>query len=79
MAGTFTLSHSTQVSYATGSIMYFAQGIPQGLPGIAIPTWLASQGVAVDTMSIDRTPAREQGRLNAFWRGGRLGCNRDRL
>ena len=26
-------------------MMYFAQGIPQGLLGIAIPAWLASQGV----------------------------------
>ena len=25
--------------------MYFAQGIPHGLLGIAIPAWLASQGV----------------------------------
>jgi PAT family beta-lactamase induction signal transducer AmpG len=25
--------------------MYFAQGIPQGLLGIAIPAWLASQGI----------------------------------
>jgi hypothetical protein len=25
--------------------MYFAQGIPQGLLSIAIPVWLASQGV----------------------------------
>ena len=25
--------------------MYFAQGIPQGLLAIAIPVWLASQGV----------------------------------
>ncbi len=26
--------------------MYFAQGIPQGLLAIAIPAWLASQGVS---------------------------------
>ena len=32
--------------YATGSMMYFAQGIPQGLLSIAIPAWLASQGVS---------------------------------
>ena len=51
--------------------MYFAQGIPQGLLAIAIPVWLASQGVAVDGMSIDLTPVREQGRLNAFMSFGK--------
>ncbi len=33
----FTVSSSSRVRYATGSIMYFSQGIPQGLLGIAIP------------------------------------------
>ena len=46
MAFQFTLAGSTRVRYATGSIMYFAQGIPQGLLSIAIPVWLASQGVS---------------------------------
>ena len=45
MAGTFTLASSERVRFATGSIMYFAQGIPQGLLAISIPVWLASQGV----------------------------------
>ena len=45
MAVSFTLASSERVRYATGSIMYFAQGIPQGLLAIAIPVWLASQGV----------------------------------
>ena len=31
--------------YAAGSSMYFAQGIPFGLMNIALPAWLASQGV----------------------------------
>ena len=31
--------------YAAGSAMYFAQGIPYGLMSIAVPAWLASQGV----------------------------------
>lgn len=43
---TFTLSGSPRVRYMTGSMMYFAQGIPQGLLSIAIPVWLASQGVS---------------------------------
>ncbi len=45
MAGSFTLADNARVRYATGSLMYFAQGIPQGLLAIAIPVWLASQGV----------------------------------
>jgi PAT family beta-lactamase induction signal transducer AmpG len=45
MALSFTLADNTRVRYATGAIMYFAQGIPQGLLAIAIPVWLASQGV----------------------------------
>ncbi len=45
MAGSFILANNARIRYATGSIMYFAQGIPQGLLAIAIPVWLASQGV----------------------------------
>jgi len=45
MTGSFTLADNARVRYATGSFMYFAQGIPQGLLAIAIPVWLASQGV----------------------------------
>ncbi len=46
MAVSFTLADNARVRYATGSIMYFAQGIPMGLLSIAIPVWLASQGVS---------------------------------
>ncbi|RLA33996.1 MAG: hypothetical protein DRR11_04150 [Gammaproteobacteria bacterium] len=46
MPAAFTLSNSPRVRYATGAIMYFAQGIPQGLLAIALPAWLASQGVS---------------------------------
>jgi len=45
VVGTFTLSDSPRVRYATGSIMYFSQGIHKGLLAIAMPAWLASQGV----------------------------------
>ena len=45
MAGSLNLAHSARARYTTGAIMYFAQGIPQGLLAIAIPVWLASQGV----------------------------------
>ncbi len=46
MAASFILANSPRVRFATGAIMYFAQGIPQGLLAIAIPAWLASQGVS---------------------------------
>jgi PAT family beta-lactamase induction signal transducer AmpG len=45
MAVSFALANNARVRYAAGSLMYFAQGIPQGLLAIAIPVWLASQGV----------------------------------
>jgi len=45
MSASFVLSDSPRVRYATGMMMYFAQGIPMGLLGIAIPVWLASQGI----------------------------------
>lgn len=118
MTATFILENNSRVRYATGAMMYFAQGIPAGLLSIAIPAWLASQGVgaaeiasylavivlpwvfklvenpaeqigllmmvgvfinsfaatqdvAVDGMSIDLTPTREHGRLNAFMSFGK--------
>ena len=46
MTTTLTLLDSPRVRYLTGAMMYFAQGIPQGLLGIAIPAWLVSQGVS---------------------------------
>ncbi|MFT5520241.1 MAG: PAT family beta-lactamase induction signal transducer AmpG, partial [Enterobacterales bacterium] len=46
MITTFTLIDSPRVRYITGAMMYFAQGIPAGLLSIAIPTWMASQGVS---------------------------------
>jgi len=46
MNKTFTLIDSPRVRYLSGAMMYFAQGIPQGLLGIAVPAWLASQGVS---------------------------------
>jgi PAT family beta-lactamase induction signal transducer AmpG len=40
------LADSTRLRYATGAIMYFAQGVPHGLLSIAIPVWLVGQGVS---------------------------------
>jgi len=45
MATTFVLANHARIRFATGAMMYFAQGIPQGLLAIAIPAWLASLGV----------------------------------
>jgi len=46
MAANLVLANSPRLRYATGAMMYFAQGIPYGLLGITIPAWLASQGVS---------------------------------
>ena len=46
MKTTHTLLESPRLRYLTGAMMYFAQGIPQGLLSIAIPAWLVSQGVS---------------------------------
>lgn len=45
MAIKLILADSSRVRYATGAVMYFAQGIPYGLMNIAIPAWLASLGI----------------------------------
>ncbi len=47
----FLLSNSARLRYATGAMMYFAQGIPQGLLHIAMPAWLASQGVSAGNIA----------------------------
>jgi len=41
----WVLAESSRMRYVAGSSMYFAQGIPYGLMNIAVPAWLASQGV----------------------------------
>ena len=38
------LSVSARARFGTGTLMYFAQGIPTGLLAVAMPAWLASQG-----------------------------------
>ncbi len=42
----FVLAEQPRLRFVVGAGMYFAQGIPQGLLGIAIPAWLASKGVS---------------------------------
>jgi MFS transporter, PAT family, beta-lactamase induction signal transducer AmpG len=51
VSSTLILTKSPVVRYALGSLMYFAQGIPQGLLGIAIPAWLASEGAGAAAIS----------------------------
>lgn len=51
MKTSFTLIDSPRVRYITGAMMYFAQGIPRGLLGIAVPAWLASQGVSASDIA----------------------------
>ncbi|MCJ7592503.1 MAG: MFS transporter, partial [Woeseiaceae bacterium] len=46
MTAKLILENSSRMRFATGAMMYFAQGIPSGLLSIAIPAWLASQGVS---------------------------------
>jgi PAT family beta-lactamase induction signal transducer AmpG len=40
------LSSSSRTRYSTGALAYFAQGIPMGLLHIALPAWLAVEGVS---------------------------------
>ena len=45
MSSTWVLSESPRLRFAACSLLYFAQGLPFGLQGIAVPTWLAAEGV----------------------------------
>ncbi len=45
------LSSSSKTRYATGALAYFAQGIPMGLLHIALPAWLAVQGVSASRIA----------------------------
>lgn len=45
MADLPALTARPALRFGIGAVMYFAQGIPQGLLGIALPAWLASQGL----------------------------------
>ncbi len=47
----WVLAESSRMRYAAGSTMYFAQGIPYGLMNIAVPAWLASQGVGAGAIA----------------------------
>jgi PAT family beta-lactamase induction signal transducer AmpG len=51
MSNSLVLANNSRVRYATGSFMYFAQGIPAGLLSIAIPAWLASEGASASDIA----------------------------
>jgi len=51
MALKLILADSSRVRFVTGAMMYFAQGIPAGLLSIAIPAWLATQGVSASDIA----------------------------
>jgi len=40
MNSDFYLSGSARIRFVTGMMMYFAQGIPDGLLAIVMPTWV---------------------------------------
>jgi PAT family beta-lactamase induction signal transducer AmpG len=40
------MSQSARTRFAIATLLYFAQGIPRGLLQIAMPAWLASQGMS---------------------------------
>jgi PAT family beta-lactamase induction signal transducer AmpG len=41
-----SMSQSARTRFAIATLLYFAQGIPRGLLQIAMPAWLASQGMS---------------------------------
>jgi PAT family beta-lactamase induction signal transducer AmpG len=41
-----SMSRSARTRFAVATLLYFAQGIPKGLLQIAMPAWLASQGLS---------------------------------
>jgi MFS transporter, PAT family, beta-lactamase induction signal transducer AmpG len=45
------LSQSSSLRYSTCGLLYFAQGIPKGLLNIAMPAWLASQGMSASAIA----------------------------
>ena len=51
MSTTLYLSRSAAIRYASGASLYFAQGIPKGLLSVAMPAWLASQGVSTGAIA----------------------------
>lgn len=51
MALKLILADNPRTRYITGAMMYFAQGIPAGLLSIAIPAWLATQGVSASDIA----------------------------
>lgn len=51
MAISAYLEKSSKLRYSSAAMLYFAQGIPQGLLGIAMPAWLASLGASASQIA----------------------------
>lgn len=51
MTPSLILATSAKTRFGICSLMYFAQGIPQGLLGIAVPAWLAAAGVSASAIA----------------------------
>lgn len=51
MASNIVLAESRRARFVTGAMMYFAQGIPAGLLGVAIPAWMANAGVGASAIA----------------------------
>ena len=46
MASLLVLERSAAARFVICGLLYFAQGIPRGLLSIALPAWLAAQGIS---------------------------------
>lgn len=57
MTSQITLAGSARLRFATGTLMYFKQGLPGGLLSIAMPVWMA--GLTTSTSS--STKSKNQG------------------
>ena len=51
MTDSFILERSKNARFAVCGALYFAQGIPRGLLGIALPAWLAAQGIGASEIA----------------------------
>ena len=51
MGNRFILEHSKRARFVVCGTLYFAQGIPRGLLSIALPAWLAAQGLGASEIA----------------------------
>ena len=51
MGNRLILEHSKRARFVVCGTLYFAQGIPRGLLSIALPAWLAAQGLGASEIA----------------------------